>query len=77
MLYAPLVFGKDGQTIVGETSAGNMLTWAQYLIALGVFVVVLRVPRILRGYTGTPLAASRLALQSLTGGFGGRGGGSG
>jgi len=74
VLYAPLVFGKDGQTIVGETSLGNMLTWAQYLIALGVFVVVLRVPRILRGYTGTPLAVSLLALRSLTGALGGRGG---
>lgn len=74
VLYAPLVFGKDGQTIVGETSLGNMITWAQYLIALGVFVVVLRVPRILRGYTGTPLAVSLLALRSLTGGLGGRGG---
>ena len=67
VLYAPLVFGKDGTTIAGETSLGNMLTWAQYLVALGVFVVVLRVPRILRGYTGTPLAVSLLALRSVTG----------
>jgi len=77
VVYAPLVFGKDGATIVGETSLGNMITWAQYLVALGVFVVVLRVPRILRGYTGTPLAVSLLAFRSLTGGFGGRGGGHG
>jgi len=77
VLYAPLVFGKDGATIVGETSLGNMITWAQYLVALGVFVVVLRVPRILRGYTGTPLAVSLLAVRTLTGGLGGRGGGGG
>jgi len=77
VLYAPLVFGKDGATIVGETSLGNMITWAQYLVALGVFVVVLRVPRILRGYTGTPLAVSLLAFRTLTGGLGGRGGGGG
>ncbi len=77
VLYAPLVFGKDGTTIVGETSLGNMITWAQYLVALGVFVVVLRVPRILRGYTGTPLAVSLLAFRSLTGGLGGRGSGHG
>jgi len=77
VLYAPLVFGKDGQTIVGETSLGNMITWAQYLVALGVFVVVLRVPRILRGHTGTPLAVSLLAFRSVTGGLGGRGGGHG
>jgi len=77
VLYAPLVFGKDGATIVGETSLGNMITWAQYLVALGVFVVVLRVPRLLRGYTGTPLAVSLLAVRTLTGGLGGRGGGGG
>ncbi len=77
VLYAPLVFGKDGATIVGETSLGNRITWAQYLVALGVFVVVLRVPRILRGYTGTPLAVSLLAIRALTGGLGGRGGGHG
>lgn len=77
VLYAPLIFGKDGQTIVGETSLGNMITWAQYLVALGVFVVVLRVPRILRGYTGTPLAVSLLAVRTLTGGLGGKGGGGG
>jgi len=77
VLYAPLVFGKDGATIVGETSLGNMITWAQYLVALGVFVVVLRVPRILRGFTGTPLAVSLLAIRTLTGGLGGRGGGGG
>ena len=78
VLYAPLVFGKDGTTIVGETSLGNMITWAQYLVALGVFVVVLRVPRILRGYTGTPLAVSLLAFRAVTGGLGGgRGGGHG
>ncbi len=77
VLYAPLVFGKDSATIVGETSLGNMITWAQYLVALGVFVVVLRVPRILRGYTGTPLAVSLLAIRTLTGGLGGRGGGGG
>ncbi len=77
VLYAPLVFGKDGATIVGETSLGNMITWAQYLVALGVFVVVLRVPRLLRGHTGTPLAVSLLAVRTLTGGRGGRGGGGG
>ena len=47
------------------------------LVALGVFVVVLRVPRILRGYTGTPLAVGLLAFRTLTGGRGGRGGGGG
>jgi len=77
VLYAPLVFGKNGQTIAGETSLGNMITWAQYLVALGVFVVVLRVPRLLRGHTGTPLAVGLLAVRTLTGGRGGRGGGGG
>jgi len=77
VLYAPLVFSKDSTTIAGETSLGNMMTWTQYLVALGVFVVVLRVPRLLRGYTGTPLAVSLLAFRSLTGRLGGRGGGSG
>ncbi len=50
--YAPYVFAPDGTTITGETSLLDMRGNMELAIALGVFAVVLLIPRLLRARTG-------------------------
>ena len=73
-LNAPLVFLPGNPThVVGETSITDMRTWMQYLISLGVFVVVLRIPRLLNNHVGhavTPLALTLWAARVFAGGGG-------
>lgn len=74
-LYAPLVvLPGDPTRVVGETPLTDLRTWMQYLISIGVFVVVLRVPRLLNNHAGhavTPLALTLWAARTVVGGVAG------
>lgn len=69
-LNAPLVvLPGDPTHVVGETPLTDLRTWMQYLVSIGVFVVVLRVPRLLNNHAGhavTPLALALWATRTFT-----------
>src|SRR5207244_6262858 len=70
-----VVLPGDPTHVVDETPLADLRTWMQYLVSLGVFVVVLRIPRLLNNHAGhavTPLAlALWVARAFATGGAGG------
>jgi hypothetical protein len=71
-LTAPLVVLPGNPThVVGATPLTDLRTWMQYLISFGVFVVVLRVPRLLNNHAGhavTPLAVALWAARTFSSG---------
>jgi hypothetical protein len=55
--------------VVGATPLTDLRTWMQYLVSFGVFVVVLRVPRLLNNHAGhavTPLAVALWAARTFS-----------
>lgn len=64
-LRAPLVVRMNGTPTGATYSLEDGRLWARYLVALGTFIVVFLIPRLLRGQTGSPTGMLLLTLRSL------------
>ena len=66
--YSPYIFAPDGTTITGATSLLDMRSNMELAIALGVFAVVLLIPRLLRARTGaSSFVGAALGVRLLLG----------
>ncbi len=66
--YSPYIFAPDGTTITGATSLFDMRSNMELAIALGVFAVVLLIPRLLRARTGaSSFVGAALGVRLLLG----------